>query len=69
MFDKLGMVAHVCNSTNQVMDAGGSEVQGRPWLHREFQVSLGLGTHKTLSKKKKKGVRRKGKQPVGTPLE
>lgn len=54
MFDKLGMVVHICNSNNQAMDAGGSDVQGHPWLHSELQVNLGLGIHKTLSKKKKR---------------
>jgi hypothetical protein len=36
----LGMVAQVCNPRNWEAEAGGSQVQGQPELHSEFQAKL-----------------------------
>lgn len=35
-----GLVVHSCNVSAWEVEIGGSEVQDRPWLHREFEVSL-----------------------------
>lgn len=37
---KLGMVASVCTSCTQKVEARGKEVQGHPWLHTKFEASL-----------------------------
>jgi hypothetical protein len=34
------MVVYACNPCTQEGDVGGSQVQGQPGLHNEFQVSL-----------------------------
>lgn len=31
---KLGIVAYVCTPSTQDAEAGGSEIQGPPWLHK-----------------------------------
>lgn len=36
-----GIMAHACNSGTQELEAGGSKVQGCPWLHHKFNASLG----------------------------
>lgn len=35
------MLVHICNQNTWEVEAGGSEVQGHPWLHSEFEASLG----------------------------
>jgi hypothetical protein len=34
------MVVHVCNPNTKEAEAGESQVQGQPGLHREFKASL-----------------------------
>ena len=41
------MVVYSCNSRE--VEAGGLGVQGQPWLHNEFQASLGYRIHETHS--------------------
>lgn len=36
------MDIHVCNSSAEDVEEGQLEGQGRPWLHREFEASLGF---------------------------
>lgn len=38
---KVGMTVHTCNSRTYELEAGGSEVQGYCWLHKEFKLNLG----------------------------
>lgn len=39
--NKLGIVVYTCNLNTREVETGGSELQGHPWLHREFKTSLG----------------------------
>lgn len=34
------MFTHTCDLSTRVVEEGGSEVQGQPWLHSKFKVSL-----------------------------
>ena len=34
-------MVHICHPSTWEMEAGGSGVQGHPWLHSEFEASLG----------------------------
>lgn len=45
-------MVHVCHPNTQEAEAEGSEVQGQPWLHSEFEVTLGY-MRPCLKKKKK----------------
>lgn len=36
----LGMVAHACDHSTCETEAGGSQVQPHPHLHKEFEASL-----------------------------
>lgn len=36
-----GMRLYTCNPSTQQMEARGSGVQGHPWLHIDFEASLG----------------------------
>lgn len=47
------MVTHTCNSSTQEVEAAGSGIQGHPWLHSEFESSLG---YVKLCLKNKKGA-------------
>lgn len=38
---KLSTVAHTCHYSTWEVEAGGSGVQGYPWLQGKFKVSLG----------------------------
>lgn len=46
-----GHVMDVCNANTQEMVAGGSEIQGHPWLDSEYEASLDY-TRPCLKKKK-----------------
>jgi hypothetical protein len=35
------MVAYKCNTSTWEAEAGGSQIQGHPSLHSEFEASLG----------------------------
>lgn len=34
-------VLNTCNPSTWEVEAGGSEVEGHPWLHKEFEAGLG----------------------------
>lgn len=57
MFDKLGMVALVCNSTNQVMDAGDQKFRVVLGYIESSRLAWDLG-HTRLSKKKRHKMQR-----------
>lgn len=40
MEEQLDLVVHACNLSTREVQAGGSEVQGQPWLGSKFLVSL-----------------------------
>lgn len=37
---KLGTVEHACRPRALELEPGQSEIQGHPWLHRQFEASL-----------------------------
>lgn len=39
--EKLDLVVHACHPSHQEAEAGGSRVQGHPWLHSKLEGSLG----------------------------
>jgi hypothetical protein len=47
-------VAHACNPSTQEAEAEGSQIQGQPILHSEFQVSLGYRVRHCLKINQKK---------------
>lgn len=49
------MMAHICNSTTQEVEAGGSEAESQPQLHSEFEASI---LHEHLFQKKGVGLKR-----------
>jgi ribosome-binding protein aMBF1 (putative translation factor) len=54
---------HACNPNTLEPEAGGSEVQGHPWLYNELQASLGMCETLSQSKaKQSKAKQSKAKQ-------
>lgn len=37
---KLDLMVYTCNRITEEVEAGGSKVQGCPWLHCKFELSL-----------------------------
>jgi hypothetical protein len=48
---KFGRVVHACNPNTLEFEARGSQVQGQPEIHSEFQVSLSYIVRPCLKKK------------------
>lgn len=58
---KLHGVAHTCNhSTRWVEEAGGPEAQGRSWIGRECEASLGYMRPALKNSERTKEVRHNG---------
>jgi hypothetical protein len=51
------MVTHAYNSSTPEAEAGGIQIQGQLWLHRQFQTSLGYRVKPCLKKEENKGQR------------
>lgn len=53
------LMVRTCNpSTPEVVEAGGSRIQGHPQVHSKFEASMG---YKRPKKEKRKGGREKGR--------
>ena len=63
MHIKQDLVVHTCNSNTWEVEAGGSEVQGHPWLHSEFKASPELLETQTRREegKEREGGRERGR--------
>lgn len=45
---KLGIVSSVCTPSTQDAEAGGSEIQGHPWLHNPLPTCIYIDRDTTL---------------------
>lgn len=61
------MVVHPCNFISGRVERGGSEVQDLPWLHREFEISLGYMRPLSKTNKQKTKIKMNNNEKIGIP--